>query len=121
MKNIKNILLIPLLTIAFTANSHNNSAAVNNGNPGIFGEEISNDPLENEFLVYPNPVTDYLWVKANREIYQLEIYNKIGDLIVSLDHIDNDAQIDLRNLRKGTYWLNIQSPAGRYSKRIMVK
>ncbi|PWG05542.1 leucine-rich repeat domain-containing protein [Polaribacter aquimarinus] len=82
---------------------------------------IKEDLLENQFLVFPNPVENVLEIKTsnNIKIDNLEIYTLLGERIKSLKKITNT--IDITNLSKGIYLLNIYTAQGKVTKRIVKK
>ena len=57
--------------------------------------------MNGELLIYPNPVTDIL--NITKEI-DIKLYDMVGNLIISKE---KTTQIDMTNLPKGVYNLNI--------------
>lgn len=73
---------------------------------------LSNQNIEplNDILIYPNPVNDYLSISSDFEIYKLEIYNLLGQVI--LVTLNPNASIDLTNLKSGNYILKLNTNKG---------
>ena len=73
---------------------------------------LSNQNIEplNDILIYPNPVNDYLSISSDFEIYKLEIYNLLGQVI--LVTLNPNASIDLTNLKTGNYILKLNTNQG---------
>lgn len=69
-----------------------------------------NDDINNQISVYPNPSNKYLNIKANEsiDINRIEIFNVSGQKIISKSYkIKNNIQIDIDDLKAGTYFLKI--------------
>jgi len=56
--------------------------------------------------VYPNVTTDIAYVKSDTEITKIEVYNTLGSLLMMNE---NESKINLSNLPKGIYVLNIEN------------
>ncbi|MEX1001779.1 MAG: T9SS type A sorting domain-containing protein [Crocinitomicaceae bacterium] len=69
----------------------------------------------NNFIVYPNPVRDEIFIKSTQEIsvknYQFEVYNLNGSLITK-ESLNGNASISISNLEAGLYLLVIKSSEG---------
>lgn len=66
----------------------------------------------NPFEVYPNPSNGLLHLKINSDFNsanKLKIYNAYGKLVFSVLVKESQMQLDLRNLKKGTYFLNFKN------------
>jgi hypothetical protein len=64
---------------------------------------------ENQFLIYPNPVSGVLYMEPLGEPSRLIILNSKGQLIMGLDMEGNQDQVDLSFLSPGLYIINRQS------------
>lgn len=65
-------------------------------------------PLSN-LSYYPNPVQDILNISNTEPITQVEVYNILGQPMLTIQNNTNDAKIDLSNLPSGTYLAKISS------------
>lgn len=69
------------------------------------------EDINNQISVYPNPSYKYLNIKANEsiEINRVEIFNVSGQKIISKSYkvFNSNIQIDIDNLKVGTYFLKI--------------
>jgi|GEM_PF-5600000 len=63
-----------------------------------FEEQSKKQLLE----IYPNPVTDYLYINTSLGIESISIYSIEGKLI-KVENTKNTNKIDLSYLQKGTY------------------
>lgn len=70
------------------------------------------------FTVYPNPVTDRLYISSEGEITRVEVYSMAGALL--MQHTGNVKSVDMSNLSKGSYIVNICSATNTY-KQIVIK
>lgn len=66
---------------------------------------ITDIALEN-IRLYPNPASSILNI-SNAENADIEIYNLLGQLIVSKKNLDRDDQIEVASLKTGTYLVKI--------------
>ena len=71
--------------------------------------------------VYPNPVQAELKVQtSNKEIVnQLSIYGLDGKLIKTYNPKSNNPAIDVSQLPKGTYLIEVQTPKGKTNKKFI--
>jgi hypothetical protein len=74
--------------------------------------------------VFPNPVTDYLSVRKRKNIalYQLELYNALGNLVLNapIDG-DNTIIIDMRAYESGVYFLKTKNSEGTSHTKIILE
>lgn len=69
----------------------------------------TNDVTEisaNEFRIYPNPSSEYVTIESKLDIEKIELFNPDGKL-VTVDFKDN--KIVVSSLKKGIYWIKIQT------------
>jgi len=72
-----------------------------------------------DFSVYPSPTTGILNVQSKTNIVQIEIYNQLGQLILSNN---NKNTIDISNVGQGIYFINIKDENGTIgTKKVMKK
>ncbi len=72
-----------------------------------------------EINIYPNPATDFVMVKAKKES-KINIYNTNGQLVLKTKMSEDIENIDLSNLAKGSYFIEISDDKKVYSKRIIL-
>jgi hypothetical protein len=60
-----------------------------------------------DISIYPNPVSDILYIKSSAEIMSLSIYDLHGRLIMTLNGGNDICEVDLRHLIKGTYIVKV--------------
>jgi PKD repeat protein len=86
---------------------------------------IDNHILEQNFLIYPIPATEYLYISVLEQglkNLQLSLFDISGRMILE-KNMDNDylASIDVSNLNQGLYILRINTSQGVFNKKVMVK
>jgi len=78
------------------------------------------------FKVYPNPVSRELFVQPNAPIdepYTLELYSIKGELIRTecMEAGIKTVDLDVGNLKSGTYILRLISASGKYEENVIIK
>ncbi|MFD2561685.1 InlB B-repeat-containing protein [Aquimarina rubra] len=77
---------------------------------------IDNDtPIE--FVLYPNPANEVLNIKTDQPVEQVEIYTLLGKKISSLSKIN--MEVDISDLSKGVYFINVKTAKGSSTKRFI--
>lgn len=61
----------------------------------------------NSFTFYPNPVKDFLTLKANTPIESAILYNTLGQIIMDLKGNSVEMHMDTRQLQVGIYFLKV--------------
>tara|TARA_R110002096_G_scaffold109079_1_gene238795 strand:- start:36074 stop:37204 length:1131 start_codon:yes stop_codon:yes gene_type:complete len=68
---------------------------------------LSIDNIENKInislKIYPNPATDFVTVKSSENIKNIDVFSVLGQKMIST----TDANLNIRQLSKGIYLLNI--------------
>jgi len=84
---------------------------------------INTSSNQASFNVYPNPARDEIVIEASfSELYndtKFAIYNTSGSSVVPYNLLDERKTIDITNLPNGLYFLEIISPYGKFSKKIV--
>lgn len=104
------------------------------GNPLVKGISIPVNPCDGGgtgWLVYPNPASEEVTVewtpqeewqgKAVFVPYELELYDSRGGLVRSLHVQKEKTTLDIRNLKKGFYYLHIRYKEGLIRRQIRVE
>lgn len=61
------------------------------------------------FVVYPNPVQDFLNLSYSSEITSVKVVNLLGQVVISRNVGNNSAKIDMSALQAGAYIVNVTS------------
>jgi hypothetical protein len=86
---------------------------------GIVG--VDENQVENSVKVYPNPVRGTLNIQSLSTIKQINLYSVYGATISSISVNTTHQQIDVRNLKPGTYLVQLTTENGVITKRIIVQ
>ena len=75
-----------------------------------------------DLVVYPNPTKDFITIEqpARVMVRQVELVNKLGQVVLKEETRDRVLRIDIRDLPQGLYILRIKSTNGTEVKRISV-
>ena len=71
-----------------------------------------------EFRMYPNPVTDVLHIEYDALLSNVEVYNMLGQKLISRNVDAASAQIDMSQLPTGTFL--VKAASGNLSKTYKV-
>ena len=85
------------------------------------GKELSPD-LMDEFMVYPNPANDVLYISSAEEEgedIEIMIYDVRGQMVQKVSLIAGNEEIDISNLDKGVYLIKIQVDDEVFTKKII--
>lgn len=74
-----------------------------------------NNKIKQEFIVYPNPVNDVIYIEADFKINLIQIYNMHGRLMKEIKNT-NTRKIDLNDLAEGTYILKVNNSSKKIVK-----
>lgn len=70
--------------------------------------------------IYPNPTNNLLNITATSNIHFVEIFNMMGQKVVTFDAHDISTQINTTNLRNGIYTLRVNTENGVVVKKFTV-
>lgn len=86
---------------------------------GMMGQFVVTDPSTGlatlpsekvEFLIYPNPAAQRIYVKINTagaEVYYINVVNTLGKTVLMLPQPDLEKGIDVSALAKGVYYIQL--------------
>src|SRR5690606_7211197 len=81
-------------------------------------QNLSLDTFENpDFVIYPNPANDYFHIQTNAGDYQVYIYNQLGQKVKHI--INANAAIDVLDLPKGVYFVEIETESRRLMNKLI--
>jgi len=66
-----------------------------------------NNPIEESFIIYPNPTTKWLYIKNLSTDIPYKIYDVSGKIL--LQSLTNKFKISLEDLKNGVYFLKIEN------------
>ncbi|WP_396167208.1 T9SS type A sorting domain-containing protein [Flavobacterium sp.] len=68
-----------------------------------------NNIKSDEFVIYPNPVKDYLTIKGNTVVNKVTVFNSLGQILFEKNQNNSEFSIDLSNLSSGNYYVKVES------------
>lgn len=77
--------------------------------------------IDDGFSVYPNPVKDNLYVKTDKEITELHVFNSAGQKVLSQKNNTKIPQLNSSSLSKGTYILQMIDKEGNSTSTKFIK
>ena len=79
------------------------------------------NPIPVAISIFPNPVLDQLFIKANAAIDQVVLYDLAGQRILSLQQNQNyQADLTLGHLSPGLYYLKVATSKGQITQKISI-
>ncbi len=86
---------------------------------------IGSDYNESDFLIFPNPASDYINIKSNIPGgYTVTILNSNGKIIL-IKHISNPdpvtERIEIKNLAHGLYFVYVTSTVGTVVRKLVIR
>ena len=85
----------------------------------------ANSMIKNEISIYPNPVSNQLTIKLpsvyNENLIQVELYNSIGQLVLSKSYTETTIEFSVSSFPKGLYILKIQNGEEMKTEKIIIE
>ncbi len=114
-----NILLHPGNDTLITNDIDNDKYFIRKWHCGFAGAEITENGMQNDFILYPNPLTgNILSIKGTTEWKSLDIFNSLGQKISTEINSENTIQLELN---RGIYFLKILTDNGIIVKQLVVE
>lgn len=86
----------------------------------IYPTQIPDNNNLNNFLVFPNPVKDILFIDAGQNnMSKIALLDMLGKVIIEVPVSDFTGQIDMKNLNSGIYFVKIFSDNQIYTDKIV--
>lgn len=79
-----------------------------------------NEVSEASVNVYPNPANNTLYVNATSNISKIEVFNTLGQKVMTVSANDNHAQLNTSNLSKGMYMLKLHTDNGVVNQKFTI-
>jgi hypothetical protein len=77
--------------------------------------------LEENIEIYPNPAKDVLNINSAFAIKEVEIYDALNRLIEKRKANNKNIQLNIANLKAGTYLVKINTAKGEVKKKLIVE
>ncbi|OBX23215.1 MULTISPECIES: T9SS type A sorting domain-containing protein [Bizionia] len=72
--------------------------------------------LKDTINIYPNPVSDILYIKTANAINNIEIFTLLGSRVLKT----TNSEINVNNFQSGTYILKVQTDLGQTIKKLII-
>jgi Secretion system C-terminal sorting domain len=102
------------------------------GDAGVFGEGdfclnfvnfvVSVDEYTTtQFAMFPNPAKDNFTVRANADVQQVNVFNMIGDLVLTQNFYNNSTVVVNSELAQGIYMVEVKTAFGTTTQKLVVE
>lgn len=105
-------------TIANDPSGYNQFCIVNSACNNILNVS-ENHSLDDNAIIYPNPIVDIFHISPKNKIQSVEIFDAAGRLALSI--INPSQSINISHLKSGQYLVTIKSDNKKISKKILKK
>ncbi len=82
---------------------------------------INQTEFDDKVKLFPNPVSQYVYLKSTVLIHSIEIYSLFGQRVTSAKVNDYHWDLNTNNLTSGLYFVKINTESGVINKRMIVK
>ena len=65
------------------------------------------EEYENNFEIYPNPVDDVLYIKSEKNIEEINIYNIVGIKVAAVSVQRSAFSLDMSGFNSGVYFIDV--------------
>ncbi len=86
---------------------------------GAYVTELSKLNNKNDFLISPNPATNFIEIKASQKIERIKIYSIEGNILIN--EVFQKDKISIENLNPGVYFLEILTDKNQISFQKFIK
>lgn len=87
-------------------------------NPANSIAETNNDVVS----IYPNPVSDIININTTSiEKYSVEIFNMLGEKILSSANSSHHSQLNIENLETGLYFILVKTKNEIVTQKIIIR
>lgn len=80
---------------------------------------VSEHTLQNQILLYPNPADQVIYFDTILTVTSYEVYDMLGQKIISMPTITGYSHIDISTLQSGIYFVEIQTQKGSMIERFI--
>ena len=80
-----------------------------------------NEQTKATILIYPNPATDFVNVSATHDIVQVQLYNLVGQVVMTQKVDGKKVALNTSSLKSGVYSLKVVMSDGSIDKKIVIQ
>jgi hypothetical protein len=88
---------------------------------GILDNFDTNSFDDKSIVIYPNPVQDLLHINSKNQINKIQVFDITGRKVMNFETSQTNEDINVSSLSAGTYFVNIQTDAGKLIKKFIKK
>ena len=81
---------------------------------------VSNENIDNNFKIYPNPAKDIISIETNFSSYSLKVTDILGNTLLSKSNLSFNNNFDVSTLKNGTYLVELISAGDRRINKIII-
>ncbi|MCD4793325.1 MAG: endonuclease [Bacteroidales bacterium] len=85
------------------------------------GPPVGTEDINTQVKLFPNPVSDILFIETKDRINSIEVMNVTGQLIKKINNFNNTLAVGLSDLQRGLYFMKITDCNGNVSLLKFVK
>ncbi len=82
---------------------------------------VSVNKIDGNINIYPNPASNFITIETGTEISNIKIFNYLGQQVIQENGNTNITQIDVSNLNSGVYFLEINTKAGSFVRKLIIQ
>lgn len=86
-----------------------------------FSTGINNPDIAKHFSIYPNPATNFLNIKGDIDIINLNLVNTSGKIVLESMVNDNEYSVNISEVPAGLYMLRLTTKVGVVTSKISIK
>lgn len=76
---------------------------------------------ENQFVISPNPNSGQFVITGTSDVFDINVYNSIGQLVKSVSQIKNRIALDLSGNAKGLYYVVINTHGKKINRKVIIE
>ncbi len=83
---------------------------------------VSQEDIENNLVVFPNPSNDIVYVQVNgMKVEEVKVIDMMGRSVQSFTSNKNAVEVNVANIPAGSYFIEVITNAGSTTRKILVK
>ena len=80
---------------------------------------VNDITAQDAVMVYPNPASDVIFVKANSVIREVRVSNYLGQLVDVFNFANNEANISVSDYNAGIYFVEVTTIQGKHTIKVV--
>ena len=75
--------------------------------------------MNNNYIIYPNPTSEFIYINSAENIDNIIIYNKIGEIIFQIDNPNLITEINFSGKSSDIYFMEIYNGTNIYREKVI--